>query len=85
MFRQEIHGFSCLFQIVDFRPLFIALTLRRLDTVLNVDKQRHAALFSGSFRRFCPSARYPFPYSFLCIVCAEGFKACEAFLSGGAA
>ena len=47
MFRQEIHCFSCLFQIVDFRPLFIALTLRCLDTVLNVDKQRHAALQSG--------------------------------------
>ena len=25
-----------------------------------------------------------FPYGFLCIVCAEGFKAGEAFLSGGA-
>lgn len=37
------------------------LTLRRLDTVLNVDKQRHAALLSGGFRRLCPSARYPFP------------------------
>ena len=73
MFRQEIHGLCCLFQIVDFRPLFIALTLRRLDTVLNVDKQRNAALLSGGFRRLCPSARYPFPYGFLCIVCAEGF------------
>ena len=48
-------------------------------------KQRHAALLSGSFRHLCPSARYPFPYGFLCIVCAEGFKAGEAFLSGGAA
>ena len=50
---------------MDFRPLFIALTLRRLDTVLNVDKQRNAALLSGGFRRLCPSARYPFPYGFL--------------------
>ena len=73
MFRQEIHCFSCLFQIVDFRPLFIALTLRRLDTVLNVDKQRHAALLSGSFRGAGTLARYPFPYGFLCIICAEGF------------
>ena len=85
MFRQEIHGLCCLFQIVDFRPLFIALTLRRLDTVLNVDKQRNAALLSGGFRRLCPSARYPFPYGFLCIIRAEGFKTGEAFLSGGAA
>ena len=45
----------------------------------------NAALLSGSFRHLCPSARYPFPYGFLCIVCAEGFKAGEAFLSGGAA
>ena len=42
-------------------------------------------VLSGSFRHLCPSARYPFPYGFLCIVCAEGFKAGEAFLSGGAA
>ena len=66
---------------MDFRPLFIALTLRRLDTVLNVDKQRNAALLSGGFRRLCPSARYPFPYGFLCIIRAEGFKTGEAFLS----
>ena len=33
----------------------------------------NAALLSGSFRRLCPSARYPFPYGFLCIICAEGF------------
>ena len=56
-----------------------------LDTVLNVDKQRNAALLSGGFRRLCPSARYPFPYGFLCIIRAEGFKTGEAFLSGGAA
>ena len=70
---------------MDFRALFIAVTLRRLDTVLNVDKQRNAALLSGGFRRLCPSARYPFPYGFLCIIRAEGFKTGEAFLSGGAA
>ena len=39
----------------------------------------------AELRHLCPSARYPFPYGFLCIVCAEGFKAGEAFLSGGAA
>ena len=72
-FGEKVHSLCRLFQIVDFRPLFIALTLRRLDTVLNVDKQRNAALLSGGFRRLCPSARYPFPYGFLCIVCAEGF------------
>ena len=35
-----------LLQIVDFRPLFIAPALRRLDTVLNVDKQGHASFLA---------------------------------------
>ena len=27
-----------------------------------------------ALRRLCPSARYPFPYGFLCIVCTEGLS-----------
>lgn len=56
------------------KPVIAALCcFLALGTVLNVDKQRNVALLSGGFRRLCPSARYPFPYGFLCIVCAEGF------------
>ena len=60
MFRQEIHGLSRLFQIVDFRPLFIAPALRRLDTVLNINQQTNAAIRAWSFRRAGASALYPF-------------------------
>jgi len=38
MFRKEIERLCRLLQIVDFRPLFIAPALRRLDTVLNVNE-----------------------------------------------
>ena len=34
---------------------------------------------------FAELALYAFPYGFLCIVCAEGFKTGKAFLSGSAA
>jgi len=60
---------------VDFRPLFIAPALLRLDTVLNVNKKINAlALCLWSFGGTGALARYPFPYGFLCIVCAESFK-----------
>ena len=85
MFRQEIHGLSCLFQIMDFRPLFIAPALRRLDTVLNVDKQGHACFPLWSFSGSGTPALYPFPYGFLCIVCTEGFQAGKPFLPRSAA
>ena len=71
---------------MDFRPVFIAFALRRLDTVFNVNQQANAAaICAGSFRSAGAFALYTFPYGLLCIVCAEGFKAGKAFLSGGAA
>ena len=72
MFRQEIHGLRCLFQIMDFRPLLIAPAFLRLDTVLNINEQTNAAAICA--RSFCSAgafAAYPFSDSFLCIVCAE--------------
>ena len=46
---------------MDFRPVFIAFALRRLDTVLNVDKQTNAAaICAGSFRSAGAFAAYPF-------------------------
>ncbi|WP_445082341.1 response regulator [Eggerthella lenta] len=86
MFRQEIHGFRCLFQIMDFRPLLIAPAFLRLDTVLNINEQTNAAaICARSFRSAGAFAAYPFADSFLCIICAEGFKAGKPFLSGSAA
>jgi len=47
---------------MDFRPVFIAFALRRLDTVLNVDKQIDAAaICAGSFRSAGAFALYAFP------------------------
>ena len=86
MFRQEIHGLSCLFQIMDFRPLFITFALRCFDTVLNINKQTDAApICAWSFPGAGAFAAYPFPYGFLCIICAEGFKAGKPFLPRSAA
>ena len=73
MFRQEIHSLCSRFQIMDFRPLFIAPALLCLDTTFNVDKQRYAALLFGSFRCLCALACNPFFDCFLCIICTEGF------------
>ena len=86
MFCQEIHGFRCLFQIMDFCPLLIAPAFLRLDTVLNINEQTNAAtICAGSFRSAGAFAAYPFSDSFLCIICAESFKAGKPFLSGSAA
>ena len=66
---------------MDFRPLFIAPALLRLDTVLNVDKQADAAaLLLGDFGGAGALSGYPLPDRFLCVVCAEGFKAGETLL-----
>ena len=74
MFCQEIHGFRCLFQIMDFCPLLIAPAFLHLDTVLNINEQTNAAaICAGSFRSAGAFAAYPFSDSFLCIICAEGF------------
>ena len=71
---------------MDFRPLFIAPALLRLDTVFNVNEKINApALCLGSFGGTGALARYPFPYGFLCIICAEGFQTGKAFLSRCAA
>ena len=71
---------------MDFRPLLIAPAFLRLDTVLNINEQTNAAtICAGSFRSAGAFALYAFPYGFLCIVCAEGFKTGKAFLSGSAA
>ena len=66
---------------MDFRPLFIAPALLRLDTVLNVDKQADAApLLLGGFGGAGALSGYPFPDGFLCVVRAEGFKTGETLL-----
>jgi len=68
---------------MDFRPLFIAPALLRLDTVLNVDKQADAApLLLGGFGGAGALSGYPFPDCFLCVVRAEGFKTGETLLPG---
>ena len=89
--RQEIHGLSCLFQIVDFRPVFIAFALRRLDTVFNVNQQANAAaICAGSFRSAGAFALYAakstsWPiYHNVCVHCNNicGFNGVRKPLSG---
>ena len=71
---------------MDFCPLLIAPAFLRLDTVLNINEQTNAAtICAGSFRSAGAFAAYPFSDSFLCIICAESFKAGKPFLSGSAA
>ena len=71
---------------MDFCPLLIAPAFLRLDTVLNINEQTNAAaICAGSFRSAGAFAAYPFADSFLCIICAEGFKAGKPFLSGSTA
>ena len=68
---EEVIRLCCLFQIVDFRPLFIAPALRRFDTVFNVNEQRHAPI---CLRDFCSAgmlALYPFLDCVLGVVCAD--------------
>ena len=70
-----------LFQIVDFRPLFIASALLCFDTVLNINEKINAlALCLWSFGGTGTLARYPFFYGFLRIVRAEGFQTGKPFL-----
>ena len=50
-------------------------------------QERYAPLFClfWNFSGTGALALYPFPDSFLCVVCAEGFKSCKPFLSGSTA
>ena len=68
---EEVIRLCRLFQIVDFRPLFIALALRRFDTVFNVNEQRHTPI---CLRDFCSAgtlALYPLLDCVLGVICAD--------------
>ena len=86
MLRQEVHGFSGLFQIVQLRPMGEACALLRLDVVLNINEQADLSVPLFRLAGRSGTSGNPGGKGFFGVVHTQGFQTGESFLirrSGG--
>ena len=84
VFGQEVHAFCSLFQIMDFRPPFIARRLLGFNAVFNIDDKPDFLIFPQRFWLGDIYALDTLLYRFFRIGRAERLCAGKPFLSGSA-